>query len=306
MNIHEIEHRYATQLEQNLLAFYQQARFQKPKLDMQHWHEVFLNTLPDWKPLMQFRGLEFDIWISALLCCYQCTLCELKLSYLPVDNIEQVRHFIALLLEKLRVLFASVNFLETIKEEKEAHDKEVRKYVEQHEKVTQYQHHLNTVRLYCTYQADHIPLVSVFDLANHIRNFEKRVEGSLLVRMGCLYFYRKVFRVPALNQYVCAYFLSFNERLLNNGDMLYQQLKQEWIAATSGNGLVLDADSDLPWEERDDDFLAMFEEMEDASDDLEGMSRQEFYNVGDKATRLRVRPRKFQQFLGRPVKGYNF
>ena len=68
MNIHEIEHRYATQLEQNLLAFYQQARFQKPKLDMQHWHEVFLNTLPDWKPLMQFRGLEFDIWISALLC----------------------------------------------------------------------------------------------------------------------------------------------------------------------------------------------------------------------------------------------
>ena len=69
---------------------------------------------------------------------------------------------------------------------------------------------------------------------------------------------------------------------------------------------MLDADSDLPWEERDDDFLAMFEEMEDASDDLEGMSRQEFYNVGDKATRLRVRPRKFQQFLGRPVKGYNF
>lgn len=305
MNISKIEHEYAPQLEQNLLALYQQVRFRRSELDMQYWQELFIKTLPDWKPLMLFRELEFDLWISAFLYCYQCTLYDLQLMYLEIDDVEQVKQFIDLLLKKLCDLFASVNFFESIKKEKEEHDKHIRKYRMQYEEVTKYQHHLNTVRLYCTYQADYHPFASIFDLAKHIKEFERKVERNVLVKMGCLYFYRKVFRVPEKNQYVCAYFLSFNERLLNRGDGLYQQLKQQWLDATNNYGLVLDVDSDLPWEERSDDFLAMFEDMEDACDDLNGMTNSEFYNVGDKATRLRVRPKKFQQFLGKPIKSFN-
>lgn len=91
MNISKIEHEYAPQLEQNLLALYQQVRFRRSELDMQYWQELFIKTLPDWKPLMLFRELEFDLWISAFLYCYQCTLYDLQLMYLEIDDVEQVK-----------------------------------------------------------------------------------------------------------------------------------------------------------------------------------------------------------------------
>ncbi|WP_288403190.1 hypothetical protein [uncultured Acinetobacter sp.] len=306
MSFYEVEHQHATRLEQNLQEFYQQARFQKSILNMQHWHGVFLDTLPDWKPLMFYQELEFDLWITIQVYCYHATLNDLKLVYLSNEDVEQIKLFIALLLEKLRLVFTGVNFLETIKANNEEHAKRIRKCVKQYEEITKHHHRLNTVKCYFTYQADQIPLVSIFDLTKHISTFEKRIQKSALIQSGCLYLYRKVFRVPEKNQYVCAYFLTFNSNVLKQTEMLYQQLNQEWLMATYGNGLMLDSNSDLPWEERDDGFLAMFEEMEDACEDLEGMAQQEFYNVGDKATRLRVRPRKFQQFMGRSIKGFNF
>ncbi len=306
MSFYQVEHQHATRLEQNLQKFYQQARFEKSALDMQYWHEVFLDTLPDWKPLMHYKELEFDLWISILAYCYHATLCDLKLVYLPSEDVEQIKVFIALLLEKLRVVYTSVQFLETIKADNEAHAKRIRKCVEQYDAITIHQHHLNTLKCYFTYQADQIPLVSIFDVAQHVSLFEKRIQNSALIQNGCLFLYRKVLRIPETNQYVCAYFLTFNGNVLKQTEMLCQQLNQEWLTVTHGNGLVLDSNSDLPWEERDDSFLAMFEEMEDVRDDLEGMRRNEFYSVDDKATRLRVRPRKFQQFLAKPFKGFNF
>jgi hypothetical protein len=48
----------------------------------------------------------------------------------------------------------------------------------------------------------------------------------------------------------------------------YQQLNQGVVNGNLWQWIDARLKFDLPWEERDDGFLAMFEEMEDACEDL--------------------------------------
>lgn len=288
MSHHQIEHQHVVVLEQDIHKFYKQARFEKQSFDKAQWVQRFIETLPQWNALMLFRELEFDIWITTLVGCYHAAKTELDIPFLQHRNSHDIQRIMPVIVEKLYKVFTSVDFLEKIKAIDEAHTKQIRRYIEQFERITLHQHHLTTLKLYCAYQPYDIRDISICDLDDHLKTFEKAMDSMPLLKFGCLHRYRKVFRVPERKEYMCAYFFTFNRHLLDNTVPLFEELRRLWFNATYSLGFVYDLDL------QDEDKI--FEDNKDACDDLEYIMQQDCLNVADHTSRLRVWPKGFKQY----------
>lgn len=298
MYFYQYEHQYAVKFEQNIHRFYTLARFKPNDFKPVEWEQLFIATLQEWHPLMIYPELEFDLWITTFKSCYHSILLEMGLRYLEIDQQDCVQKMISMLVMKLQLLFTGVNFLEVIKANNKKHAKQVNRIIEQCNDKTQYLPRLTTVKFYAAYQSHLVPHISIFELAQHLKKFEKNLGQISLIHLGALFRYRRVLRVPESDEYICAYFFSFNQDLLAEHVVpeVLKQLVQLWQVVTQFQGMAVNYDIDQNRCGGLTSAYEMFEEMENEQHDLMSLLEHNYFDLDDDSNRLRVRPKGFKPY----------
>lgn len=293
--IQHLEHVVAVELEETLQRYYKTVRFDQGSLDPELWYERFAELIPQFKGVLYSQyEFEFDIWLSCFMLCYNHTLLELKLRYLPVKTDLEFQQCIQLLMHKLQQQFCSVNFIEQLKKRGDIAAKKREGELEKYHQVTQYMHDQTLIQFFCRYHPDVVPQISILAMAQHLRAFERQLK-TLTMQYGFIYQYRSVLRDCEQQQYVAVYSLAFNAKLMNGlaKAQFINLMNQLWQHSSQGDGQWMTVELIHTWEDRlIDPVCLLLRQVQNL--EMEDMIQRNFSLMGGKINELVVRPKGFK------------
>ncbi|MCJ8161980.1 hypothetical protein [Acinetobacter zhairhuonensis] len=307
MNYQHIEHVVAVELQQTIHQYYQAVRTDKAQFDPAFWLQRLSLLVPQFQSVCIYQSqFEFDIWLSCFMVCYQQSLLEMKIQYLPKPSESTFDQFIIILMQKLEKQFTSVNIREQLKQRDEIEAKQQEKEIERYHRVTQFVHEPIPVHFFCRYHPEVVSQISILEMAMHIKSFEKGLQ-RIFEQYGCIYSYRSIFRDAQQQQNVAVYSLAFNTKLMNQAghEHLIVLLNQLWQQSSSGYGYPLEIDSMHAWQDRlIDPVSLLLRQVEGLS--IEDMIQHKLSMVGENIEEVVIRPRRFKLTQGKANKGYVF
>ncbi|NAS06547.1 hypothetical protein GPS47_13330 [Acinetobacter haemolyticus] len=277
MTLTSLEHQIAPRLEQDIHKLFLSIRHkQGGKYHAHDWCERLLSYLNVWHLLFATNDYRYGFWLETMMQCYRAS--QIESGVRDIRNPEQARKLITMTLSKLERIFLSAEILEELKEQNERHVKQIQRYQDEYDKVTQYDFDLNKINLICAYQPEYAENISILQMNEHIRTFNKYLKQRQYFPVSYLYWYRRVVRIPDKNQYVMVLSLTMKARIYTDTSSYSQRLKKLWDFATAYKGMVIDLQDESQYSH--ELVSQMFSEFDD-QDDLDGLLKRDIVNSSE-------------------------
>lgn len=294
MTLTSLEHQIAPRLEQDIHELFLNIRDkQSGKYQAYDWCERLLSYINVWHLLFATNDYRYGFWLETMMQCYRASQVESGIR--DIRDPEQAKKLITMTLVKLERTFLSADILEELKEQNERHIKQIQRYQDEYDKVTQYCFDLIKINVICAYQPEFAENISILKMNKHIQTFNKYLKQLEFFPVSYLYWYRRVVRIPEKNQYVMVLSLTVNARIYAETPFYLSRLQQLWSFATEYKGMVIDLQNESNYSH--ELVSRMFCEFDD-QDDLDGLLKRDFVNSSKDSMAVRVWPVGFKHFLG--------
>lgn len=294
MTLTSLEHQIAPRLEQDIHELFLNIRNkQSGKYQAHDWCERLLSNISVWHLLFATNDYRYGFWLETMMQCYRASQVESGIR--DVRDQEQAKKLVALTLFKLERIFLSADILEELQEQNERHIKQIQRYQDEYDKVTQYCFDLTKINVICAYQPECAENISILQMNEHIRIFNKHLKQQEYFPVSYLYWYRRVVRIPDKNQYVMVLSLTVNARIYVETPFYLSRLQQLWSFATKYSGMVIDLQDESNYSH--ELVSQMFCEFDDR-DDLDRLLKRDIVNSGKDSMAVRVWPVGFKHVLG--------
>lgn len=295
-----LEHQIAPRLEQDIHELFLNIRNkQSGKYQAHDWCERLLSYINVWHVLFATNDYRYGFWLETMMQCYRASQVESGIR--DIRDPEQAKKLITMTLVKLERIFLSAEILEELKEQNERHVKQIQRYQDEYDKVTQYCFELTKINVICAYQPEFAENISILQMNEHIWAFNKHLKKLEYFPLSYLYWYRRVVRLPENNQYAMVLSLTVNARIYAESPFYLIRLQQLWGFATKYTGMVIDLQDEQNYSH--ELVSQMFCEFDDR-DDLEGLLKRDILNSSKDSMTVRVWPIRFKHFLGTSGKHY--
>lgn len=294
MTLTSLEHQIAPRLEQDIHELFLSSRNkQSGKYQAHDWCERLLSYISVWHLLFATNDYRYGFWLETMMQCYRASQVESGIR--DIRDPEHAKKLVTMTLVKLERIFLSADILEELKEQNERHIKQIQRYQDEYDKVTQYCFDLNKINVICAYQPEFAENISILQMHEDIRTFNKYLKQLEYFPVSYLYWYRRVVRIPDKNQYVMVLSLTVKARIYSDTSFYLSRLQQLWGFATEYKGIVID----LQNENNNSHELVsqMFCEFDDR-DDLDGLLKRDIVNSSKDSMAVRVWPVGFKHVLG--------
>lgn len=293
MTFTSLEHQIAPRLERDIHELFLSIRSKRGEYDVNHWHKRLLDDIQNWHLLFATNDYRYGFWLETLMNCYRASQFETGIR--DIRDQEQAQLLITMTLAKLERIFLSAEILEELKEQNERHVKQVQRYQDEYDKVTQYCFDLNKINLICAYQPELAGTISILEMNKHIQHFNKHLKQQGYFPVNYLYWYRRVIRIPETNQYVMLLSITVNARIYSDTSFYVDRLKALWNFSTGFQGMVIDLNDDN--NQSHELVNQLFTEFDDQQD-LDGLLKRDIVNTCKDSMGVRVWPIGFKHFIG--------
>lgn len=294
MTLTSLEHQIAPRLEQDIHQLFLSIRYkQGGEYHAHDWCERLLNNINAWHLLFASNDYRYGFWLETMMQCYRASQVESGIR--DIRNPEQAKKLVVMSLAKLERIFLSAEILEELKEQNERHVKQIQRYQDEYDKVTQYCFDLTKINVICAYQPEFAENISILQMQKHIQIFNKHLKQREYFPVSYLYCYRRVVRLPEKNQYVMILSLTLNAHIYADTSSYLQRLQQLWGVATAYTGMVIDLQDENNYSH--ELVSQMFCEFDDR-DDLKSLLKRDIVNSSKDSMAVRVWPVGFKHVLG--------
>lgn len=294
MTLTSLEHQIAPRLEQDIHELFLNIRDkQSGKYQAYVWCERLLSYINVWHLLFATNDYRYGFWLETMMQCYRAS--QIESGIRDIRDPEQAKKLITMTLVKLERTFLSTDILEELKEQNERHIKQIQRYQDEYDKVTQYCFDLIKINVICAYQPEFAENISILKMNKHIQTFNKYLKQLEFFPVSYLYWYRRVVRIPEKNQYVMVLSLTVNARIYAETPFYLSRLQQLWSFATEYKGMVIDLQNESNYSH--ELVSRMFCEFDDR-DDLDGLLKRDIVNSSKDSMAVRVWPVGFKHFIG--------
>lgn len=294
MTLTSLEHQIAPRLEQDIHELFLNIRDkQSGKYQAYDWCERLLSYINVWHLLFATNDYRYGFWLETMMQCYRASQVESGIR--DIRDPEQAKKLITMTLVKLERTFLSADILEELKEQKERHIKQIQRYQDEYDKVTQYCFDLTKINVICAYQPEFAENISILQMNKHIQTFNKYLKQLEFFLVSYLYWYRRVVRIPEKNQYVMVLSLTVNARIYAETPFYLSRLQQLWSFATEYKGMVINLQDESNYSH--ELVSQMFCEFDD-QDDLDGLLKRDIVNSVKDSMVVRVWPIGFKHTIG--------
>ena len=288
-----LEHQIAPRLEFDIHELFLSIRSKRGDYDVNHWHTRLLENIQNWDFLFVTNDYRYGFWLEALMNCYRASQFESGIR--DIRDPEQAKKLITMTLAKLERIFLSAEILEELKEQNERHVKQVQRYQDEYDKVTQYCFDLNKINLICAYQPELAGTISILEMNKHIQHFNKHLKQQEYFPVNYLYWYRRVIRIPEKNQYIMLLSITVNARIYSDTSYYVDRLNALWSFSTGFNGMVIDLNNESNYSH--ELVSQLFTEFDD-QEDLDDLLKRDIVNISKDSMGVRVWPLGFKHFIG--------
>lgn len=294
MTLTSLEHQIAPRLEQDIHELFLNIRDkQSGKYQAYDWCERLLSYINVWHLLFATNDYRYGFWLETMMQCYRAS--QIESGIRNIRDPEQAKKLITMTLVKLERTFLSADILEELKEQNERHIKQIQRYQDEYDKVTQYCFELNKINVICAYQPEFAESISILQMNKHIQTFNKYLKQLEFFPVSYLYWYRRVVRIPDKNQYVMVLSLTVNARIYAETPFYLSRLQQLWSFATEYRGMVIDLQDESNYSH--ELVSQMFCEF-DNREDLDGLLKRDIVNSSKDSMAVRIWPTGFKHVLG--------
>ncbi|MCH7391176.1 hypothetical protein [Acinetobacter dispersus] len=294
MTLTSLEHQIAPRLEQDIHELFLNIRDkQSGKYQAYDWCERLLSYINVWHLLFATNDYRYGFWLETMMQCYRASQVESGIR--DICDPEQAKKLITMTLVKLERTFLSADILEELKDQNERHVKQIQRYQDEYDKITQYCFDLIKINVICAYQPEFAENISILQMNKHIQTFNKYLKQLEFFPVSYLYWYRRVVRIPDKNQYVMALSLTVNARIYAETPFYLSRLQQLWSFATQYRGMVIDLQDESNYSH--ELVSQMFCEFDDR-DDLDGLLKRDIVNSSKGSMAVRIWPVGFKHVLG--------
>jgi len=293
MTLTSLEHQIAPRLERDIHELFLSIRNNRGEYDFNHWHTRLLEDIQNWNLIFATNDYRYGFWLETMMNCYRASQFESGIRC--VSDKDQENHLIALTLAKLERVFQSAEILETLKEQNEKHVKQVQRYQDEYDKVTQYCFDRNKINLICAYQPELASTISILEMNKHIQHFNKHLKLQQYFPINYLYWYRRVIRIPEKNQYIMLLSITVNARIYSDTSFYIGRLNALWNFSTGFQGMVIDLNNESNYSH--ELVSQLFTEFDDQND-LDGLLKRDIVNTSKDSMGVRVWPVGFKHFIG--------
>lgn len=293
MTFTSLEHQIAPRLECDIHELFLSIRSKRGDHDVNHWHTGLLESIQSWHLLFASNDYRYGFWLEILMNCYRAS--QIESGIRCVSDKDQASQLIALTLAKLERVFQSADILEIIKEQNEKHVKQIQRYQDEYDKVTQYCFDLNKINLICAYQPELAETISILEMNKHIQHFNKHLKLQEYFPLNYLYWYRRVARIPETNQYIMVLSITVNARIYSDTSYYVDRLKALWNFSTGFQGMVIDLNNESNYSH--ELVNQLFTEFDDQHD-LDSLLKRDIVNTSKDSMGVRVWPVGFKHFIG--------
>ncbi|ENU94273.1 hypothetical protein F971_00170 [Acinetobacter vivianii] len=294
MTLTSLEHQIAPRLEQDIHELFLNIRDkQSGKYQAYIWCERLLSYINVWHLLFATNDYRYGFWLETMMQCYRAS--QIESGIRDIRDPEQAKKLITMTLVKLERTFLSTDILEELKEQNERHIKQIQRYQDEYDKVTQYCFDLIKINVICAYQPEFAENISILKMNKHIQTFNKYLKQLEFFPISYLYWYRRVVRIPEKNQYVMVLSLTVNARIYAETPFYLSRLQQLWSFATEYKGMVIDLQNESNYSH--ELVSQMFCEFDDR-DDLDGLLKRDIVNSSKDSMVVRVWPIGFKHTIG--------
>jgi hypothetical protein len=293
MTFTSLEHQIAPRLECDIHELFLSIRSKRGDYDVNHWHTRLLENIQSWHLLFATNDYRYGFWLEILMNCYRAS--QIESGIRCVSDKDQANHLIALTLAKLERVFQSADILETLKEQNEKHVKQVQRYQDEYDKVTQYCFDRNKINLICAYQPELASTISILEMNKHIQHFNKHLKQQEYFPVNYLYWYRRVVRILETNQYIMLLSITVNARIYSDISFYVGRLKALWNFSTGFKGMAIDLNNESNYSH--ELVNQLFTEFDDQHD-LDSLLKRDIVNTSKDSMGVRVWPVGFKHFIG--------
>jgi len=293
MTFTSLEHQIAPRLECDIHELFLSIRSKRGDYDVNQWHTRLLADIQSWHLLFATNDYRYGFWLEILMNCYRASQIESGIRCL--SDKDQASQLVAMTLAKLERVFQSAEILETLKEQNEKHVKQVQRYQDEYDKVTQYCFDRNKINLICAYQPELASTISILEMNKHIQHFNKHLKLQEYFPVNYLYWYRRVIRIPEKNQYIMLLSITVNARIYSDTSYYVDRLNALWNFSTGFKGMAIDLNNESNYSH--ELVNQLFTEFDDQND-LDSLLKRDIVNTSKDSMGVRVWPVGFKHFIG--------
>ena len=317
MDIVHIEHQTAPRLEQDIHNFFTQVRFGSSTPPMTHDEniqiiieqtaQVLLEYFKEWNSMVYFcRESNCSFWITQFGKAYFTVLQQIdsRQYYFRPTAKHTEKWFTESILAKLRKLFATTGFYESLNQSNEQYEKRVDQLRERYSEASKLSVDAPDLKFYLSYSIGSEYLQSVDEVIRSFRAFEKKLAYLPWFRAQVIFSYYHLIRDSTRNCYVIRFYLTFQKAFYSDDFDYSVDLLRLWQDATYGMGILLE----IPDEETqklngnpfgfNPDGLFNFPEPKNALDDL-GDLPDTATSIREQMNKICITTRSFKIFNGK-------
>ena len=317
MDMTYIEHQTAPRLEQDIHGFFAQIRniSPDPKFDkaeysrevMDQSAKILLAYFLEWNFLMfSLRDSDCSFWIMQFKKAYFATLQEEKLGkyYFRPNGVHTEQWMIQLILYKLKSLFNTTGFIEELRLQNDAQDKQISRLEDAYLQMGKTSIEAPDLRFYLSYPAGTELLQTIDQVVRSFQAFEKKLKYQPWFQAQVIFSYYHLIRDSYRNCYVIRFFLTFQKALYSTHIDYSGLLLRLWQEATYDIGELLTISNEEFQESHTNPFgfgcedIVEFPEPQNAFEDLSDLPKQ-VSCVEEKMNKICIVPRGGKIFDGK-------
>ncbi|UUS64550.1 MULTISPECIES: hypothetical protein [unclassified Acinetobacter] len=317
MDITYIEHQTAPRLEQDIHNFFTQVRFGSPIPPMTHDEhiqkiieqtaQVLLEYFREWNELMfHHRDSDCSFWVTQFRNAYFTVLQQIdsRQHYFNPTAKHTAKWLAEHILSKLKLLFVTTGFHETLNQTNEQYEKRVNHLRDLYCEVSKLSVDAPDLKFYLSYPAGTELLLSVDQVIQSFREFEKKLTFLPWFRSQVIFSYYHLIRDTTRNCYVIRFYLTF-QTVFYSDDIDYSiDLLRLWQDVTYGMGILFDIPDEEVQKPQGNPFgynpdgLLNFPEPKNPLDDLSDLP-DTLTSVNEQMNKICITTRGFKIFNGK-------
>lgn len=317
MDITHIEHQTAPNLEQDIQSFFTKVRFGSPIPPMtpdEHIQKIIEQTTQvlseyfrEWNELMfHHRESDCSFWVTHFRNAYFTVLQKIdprQYYFIPTDK-HTAKWLTEHILSKLKLLFVTTGFLEALNQTNEQYEKRVNQLRDLYCDVSKLSVDAPELRFYLSYLAGTELLLSVDQVIQSFREFEKKLTSRPWFCSQVIFSYYHLIRDTTRNCYVIRFYLTFQKAFYSDDVDYSIELLKLWQDVTYGMGILVDIPDEEVQKPQGNPFgynpdgLLNFPEPKNPLDDLSDLP-DTLTSVNEQMNKICITTRGFKIFNGK-------